>query len=472
MSYRSDIRRPRSDVGTIIIYTFLVATGLVMLYSVAAPPEGYTGGLAEVLRAPVGKQAAWLGLSLVAWFLINYAADRKNWIVGAYPIYVLTLVALLLVPLVGKEINGARSWFAVAGFTFQPSELAKFGTCLAMAAYLSQWTGKLDRGRAVAGGLLIWALPAVLIMLQPDAGSALVFSSFLLVMYREGLAGILYVFAFFTALMFVLGVLYEPVALLGGLLGLTVVLFGFSLPSRARWWGGGATVLVTAAALAYRAGYGAYVLAALALLAVLGGSYLLIQQRQRVVGVASLALVWGGLLAFAANYTFNNLLRPHHQARINVWLRPEGMDPRGALYNVLQSKLAIAGGGPTGQGMGQGTMTKYDYVPEQLTDFIFTAVGEEQGFAGTSLVITFYLLLLWRCSVIAERQRLTFARAYAYGFAGIVLIHLLVNVGMTMGLVPVIGIPLPFISKGGSSLLCFTVMMAVMLKLDKHREQV
>ena len=466
------LRRARTDVASVIIYIFLVSTGLLMVYSVGAPPEGYQGGTAELLRSPVGKQGIWLLISLTAWFLINYGVRRSNWIVGAYPIYAVCLLLLIAVVLVGKEINGARSWFAVAGLTFQPSEIAKFGTCLAMAAYLSQWSGKLDNLRVLAIGILIWLLPAVLIMGQPDAGSALVFTSFLLVMYREGLSGVLYIFSGFTALMFILGILYDPLTLTTVLLGLLVLVVGISIPARHRWWGALGLLLLGGGGYGFWLGYGTVVLAVLGLAFVLGVIFLVIGRRQRIAALAVVALVWGSGLVFVANYTFNNVLRPHHQERLNVWLRPEGMDPRGAMYNVLQSKLAIAAGGLDGRGIQQGTMTKYDYVPEQITDFIFTAVGEEQGFFGTAGVIVAFILLLWRCSVIAERQTRSFARVYAYGFAGIILIHLLVNIGMTMGLVPVIGIPLPFMSKGGSSLLSFTIMLAVMLKLDKHRGEV
>ena len=466
------IGRASLDATVLITYCFLVFTGLVMINSTGAPPEGYAQDWAGMISTPMGKQFIWVVISALTWFGIHTLIDFRTWIVSAYPIYIGTLVLLVLVLLVGKEINGARSWFAVGGFTFQPGELAKFGTCLAMAAFLSQWTGKFDTPRTVLTGFVLWLLPALVIMGQPDAGSALVFTSFLLVMYREGLAGILYLLSGFTALMFVLGILYPPLLLIGILLGLFLVLFGFSVPKRGRWLGSGALVLTAGAIYAYLTGLGWYFIAGLAALTLTVGAYHLIRRRVRLVAVSAIAIVWGSLLVVAANYTFNNVLRPHHQERINVWLRPEGMDPRGALYNVLQSKLAISAGGLSGRGFQQGTMTKYDYVPEQMTDFIFCALGEEQGFFGTSLVIVSFLILLWRISVIAERQKRTFARAYAYGVAGILLIHLLVNVGMTMGLLPVIGIPLPFMSKGGSSLLSFTIMLAVLLKLDAHRGEV
>ena len=194
-----------------------------------------------------------------------------------------------------------------------------------------------------------------------------------------------------------------------------------------------------------------------------------LQRRGKLVARLSTVLVIGAIIAFSANYTFNNFLENHQRDRINVWLRPSLCDPQGALYNVLQSKMTIGSGGLQGKGFLQGTMTKLNYVPEQATDFIFCTIGEEQGFIGSLGIIGLFLLLLIRIIVLAERQRSDFSRHYAYGIAGILFIHAFVNIGMTMGLVPIIGIPLPFISYGGSSILGFSLMMGVLLKLDSHR---
>ena len=467
------LRRARTDVTTVILYLFLVSTGLVMIYSVGAPPDGYPGGLTSYLTTAVGKQFIWVIISVGAWVVINYFIDRKIWVVGAYPIYVFTVVLLVLVLVIGKEINGARSWFSLAGFTFQPSELAKFGSCLAMAAYLSQYSGKLDSLRTVAYGFLLWLVPAIVILGQPDMGSTLVFSGFLLVMYREGLTPLLFVLGGFSVFMVVLGILFPLQALLVGLLVLCIGLFTYSLPRRKLLYGllGGAAGGTSLWAL--QAGYGWYAVGGLAVLLFALMGYHLVRGSARLVGTSLFFILWGLALTFTANYIYTNALLPAHQhERVVVWLHPEDADPRGSYYNLLQSKLAIAAGGVTGRGLQQGTMTRFDYVPEQQTDFIFSAIGEEQGFLGTSMFILIFGLLLWRITVIAERQRRTFARAYAYGVAGILLVHFLVNIGMTMGLIPVIGIPLPFISKGGSSLLSFTLMIAVLLKFDKHRGEV
>ncbi len=470
---RISLKRNRTDVTTVILYIFLVFTGLLMINSVGAPPGGYEVGIAGRLATPFGKQLIWVGISAGVWLVINYLIDRRIWVVGAYPIYAFTVFLLLLVLVVGKEINGARSWFSLGGLTFQPSELAKFGTCLAMAAFLSQYSGKLDNIKTVAYGCLIWLLPGIVILGQPDMGSTLVFGGMLLVMYREGLNSLIFVLGGFTAMMVVLGILFPFNALLIGVLTLFLVLFSFTLPQRAKLYGVAAVAAGVLAYTALQAGYAGLTIAALATALVGLVIFHLVQRNTRLVATSLFFLLWGLSLTFTANYIYTQKLLPAHQhERVMVWLHPEDADPRGSYYNLLQSKLAIAAGGVSGRGLQQGTMTKFDYVPEQMTDFIFSAIGEEQGFVGGGTLIILFAALLWRITVIAERQRRTFTRAYAYAVAGILLVHFLVNIGMTMGLIPVIGIPLPFISKGGSSLLSFTIMLAVLLKLDKHRGEV
>ncbi len=466
------VKKIRNDVPTVTLYAFLVIAGMMMLYSVGRPPEGYNWDLLLLLDSFVGKQFIWLLISAAAWFFINHFIDRNFWIVGSYPFYGFTLLLLVMVLIFGKEINNARSWFSLFGFTFQPSELAKLGAALAMAAFLSQWSEKLNRLGTIGSALLIMAIPAGLIILQPDPGSALVFASFLLVMYREGLPPIILVFGIFSAVMFLVGILQSTLVLACGLTGILLLLMALYVPKYKRWWFGGTLTLLAAATYACSLGWWWPVLAGLLAVFVAVAGFHLVKRNARLVVLTSAALFWGVLVAFAANFTFNNALMPHQQDRINAWLRPEGMDKRGELYNITQSKLAIAAGGLSGKGLGHGTITKYDYVPAQETDFIFSAVGEAEGFLGSMAVILGFLALLWRISIIAERQKRTFVRAYAYGVAGIILIHMLVNIGMTMGLMPVIGIPLPFLSKGGSSLLTFTMMIAILVKLDRHRVDV
>ncbi|MFK8164210.1 MAG: rod shape-determining protein RodA [Lewinella sp.] len=466
------VKKVRNDVPTVVLYIFLVVAGMLMLYSVDRPPEGYDGDPLVLLASPMGKQFIWLLISMAAWFIIHHFIDRDLWIIGSYPIYGATVALLILVLVFGKEINNARSWFSLFGFTFQPSELAKFGTALAMAAFLSQWSEKLNNLGTIGSALLIMGIPAGFIILQPDPGSALVFSSFILVMYREGLSPLIVIFGGFSAAMFLLGLLQPPPVLAGGLLGVLLIIMALNTPKGLRWWLGGTLAVLAGAGYLFYIGTGWPVLAGLGALFTGAGIYHLIKRNGQLVLLSVTALFWGVLIAFAANFTFNNVLMLHQKNRILAWLKPEGLSERGELYNITQSKLAIAAGGVSGKGLGQGTITKYDYVPVQETDFIFSAVGEAEGFMGSLAIILAFLALLWRISVIAERQKRTFVRAYAYGVAGIIFIHMLVNIGMTMGVMPVIGIPLPFISRGGSSLLSFTIMIAVLLKLDRHRVDV
>lgn len=452
-----------------------MVVGWLMIYTVGAGMEGYSSdSLATFLfDTEVGKQTIWIFLCLATFFGVFLLFDHKIWSLLGYPIYMVTLLGLVAVVLFGTEIKGATSWFKIAGFTIQPSEIAKFGTCLAMATYLNSWSNRLDDFRTIGIGIGIWIFPALLILLQPDAGSALVFSSFMLVMYREGMPPIFYLLGSFVAIMFILGILIPPLILIGALCCVCLLVYAYSLPRKQLVSLGVAVALIACAVYAYfYQGIGWPVLATLIAGFILASAYFYLRRRIRLANIMLAGLLIGTAIAGASNYLFNNVLQPHQQERLNVWLQPGKADPRGPLYNVLQSQLAISAGGFDGKGLTNGTMTKFGYVPEQQTDFIFCAVGEEQGFVGSAAVILLFLILLWRISVIAERQRSTFNRAYAYGVAGILFIHLIVNIGMTMGLVPVIGIPLPFISKGGSSLLGFTIMLAVLLKLDKYRDEV
>ncbi len=373
----------------------------------------------------------------------------------------------------GAEIKGATSWFRIAGFTLQPSEFAKFGTCLAVAAYFNNWRHRMDKLKWIGSAMAIWLLPVLLIMLQPDAGSALVFFSFLIVMYREGLTPLVYLVGGFAATMFVLGIVYDPQVLFMSMIGLGLLLIAFQRKKGRRWQ----------LLLVVLAGFGLYYLDYLGMVErlwlavgtgfvfILAVGYYYLDTRNRLAGLVVGMVLAGALMVGASNYVFNNILQPHQQDRINVWLQPEKVEAGGARYNLIQSRLAISAGGLTGKGYLNGTMTKLDYVPEQNTDFIFCALGEEQGFAGVSVCWVCSSSCSSASSILAERQRNAFSRVYAYGVAGILFIHVLVNIGMTMGLLPIIGIPLPFLSKGGSSLLGFTLMIAVLLKLDKHRAE-
>ena len=454
------------DWVTFSIYLCLVLVGWLMIFTVGYE-EGYNGGIGDFLSRPIGKQTIWIGISFLGMFLL-YFIDWKFLQTFAYLIYIFSLVLLLLVLFFGPKINGARSWFIFGGFSFQPSELAKFATCLALSSYLSSFSTSMRefKHQAIAVGLFV--APMLIILLQPDAGSALVFTSFMIVLYRAGLSANIYIIGAFVSTLFILALKFPALNIILGLSLVATLALSVGFKKNRYPILIALGLIVGTTFLAYKE------LIFYALPVALGAfaiySWLEWQNRkQRLIMVLAGGLLAGSALIFTANYAFNNILEKHQQERINVWLNPEKSDPRGALYNVLQSKMAIGSGGVQGKGFLKGVMTKLEYVPEQFTDFIFCTIGEEQGFAGSFSIMVLFFLLLYRLVMVAERQRSNFSRFYCYGIAGIIFVHFFINIGMTMGLVPIIGIPLPFISKGGSSLLIFSMMIGVVLKLDSNR---
>lgn len=468
MSKRDTAGLRNIDWQTFSLFLALVAIGWLMVYTVSFSREWSAGDM-NFFDTSSGKQTIWMGISAVA-FAIIFMIDWKFWQTFAYLFYGIAIMLLVAVLFFGSEIKGARSWFSFGSFSFQPSEVAKLGTALAVSAFLSYYRTNLKelRSQFLAFGIIFF--PVALIMLQPDAGSAIVFFSFLVVLYREGLSPNYYVTGAFCATVLILGLIYPTSLIVTGLALISVLILANQFKD-SRYWVLGAIGLIGIVAFAIANDRKLEpAIASVATFAVLGG-ILWYHKKGRIVRLLTLAIVVGTGLSFVANFAYSEL-KPHQQDRINVWLNPGKADPRGSLYNVTQSKLAIGSGGFTGKGIFKGTLTKLNYVPEQSTDFIFCTVGEEQGFIGSVGLIILFTLLLLRITNIAERQRSPFSRHYAYCIAGILFIHIFINLGMTMGLLPIIGIPLPFISKGGSSLLGFTVMIAILLKLDSHRYKI
>ena len=464
MSRRNDFFR-NVDWITFSLYISLVTVGWLMIYAVGYDEDNPVPLLN--LSTNAGKQLFFITLSLGV-LLITAIIDWKFWRTFAYPIYSVGLIQLAGVLIFGVTVKGANSWYRLGGFTYQPSEFAKFATVVAIAAFLSRYNTSLKDWRSSLTVFGIMLLPMVLIMLQPDAGSALVFTSFLVVLYRAGLSSNVYIFGFAAATLLVLGLVYDPRIIIVGLILIILLVFLYHFKDKLRLmlgllaWAGISSVLLYLGMI--------YPVLGANLLALIVLSYLMYNQRkgQLVAQLLSLFVI-GSALSFSSNYAFNNILERHQKDRINVWLRPSVCDPQGALYNVLQSKMTIGSGGLEGKGFLEGTMTKLNYVPEQSTDFIFCTIGEEQGFIGTVGIVGLFFLLLMRIVMIAERQRSDFSKYYAYGVAGILFVHIFINIGMTMGLVPIIGIPLPFISYGGSSILGFSLLIGVLLKLDSNR---
>ena len=468
--------RPRTsstslDFLTFSIYLALVAIGWAMIYTVGYGQSGYEPGFFNFIETPVGKQLIWILISMAV-FVVTFAIDSKFWRTFSSLIYIACILSLIAVLIFGKTINNAKSWFDFgAGITIQPSEFAKFGTCLALASYLSLYTNNLRSFKTTIYSILLFSVPAFLVLLQPDAGSAIVFMACFIVMYREGMSGWVFGLDFSSAAVFISGLVHSPYVIAALLAFIGFFILAWYQPKNQVYWMSGLSAIVLAGIIGIATGYLNYVvIVSSGLLAIACTALWFAQKRQQLYLVLLFSFLLGVSLAFVANFTFENVLPNHQKERIGVWLKPGEADLQDAAYNLNNSKMAIGAGGFFGKGFLEGRVTQGNFVPEQMTDFIFSAVGEEQGFVGVFIIIFLFLALFARIVFIAERQRSDFNRLYAYGVASILFLHFVVNISMTMGLLPIIGIPLPFLSKGGSSLLGFTMMIAVLLKLDAVRE--
>ncbi|MCR5013938.1 MAG: rod shape-determining protein RodA [Bacteroidales bacterium] len=407
------------DWPLLLMYFALVLIGWLSIYS-----AGLSEGSHPIydLSQHSGKQMLWIGASLFISFII-LLLDAKVFPAFAYWIYAIVVLLLLVVLAYGTATKGATSWINIGPFKLQPSEFAKLGTALALAAYLGRNEVDLSKRKQRLWCYAIIFIPAILVLLQNDTGSALVFASFIFVLYREGFpgAGAVMLLAVAAVTIFVLTLIWSPLTMcivLGGLFVLTLAYF--------------------------------------------------ILNKKKHIGTVVAVFVLFVAFVFIVDYAFYDILQDHQRIRIEVLLGLKD-DPQGAGYNLHQSKIAIGSGGFWGKGFLQGTQTKYDFVPEQHTDFIFCTIGEESGFKGSLVVILLYVGMLVRIIRMSERQKSAFGRVYGYAIAGIIFVHMAINIGMTIGLVPVIGIPLPFLSYGGSSMLAFSIMLAIFVKQDANR---
>lgn len=404
------------DRPALIIFFVLCIIGWLNIYAAVYDPE-HPSVLS--LSTNYGKQFIFI-VSAVIISLLLLTLDVKFFSTFSPIFYGVSLLLLIAVLVVGRNVGGNQAWIPIGSFRLQPSEFAKFSTCLVLAQYLSNTNLKTQGLYAQVISAIIIFIPVGLIMLQPDTGSALTFISLIFVLYREGLSGYVLVIGLMSIILFILSLLLSKIVLILGLILLAGFLL-YWLRKKKQWF------------------------------------------RPIIIGtILSIAFI------FTVDFAYNNILKSHQRTRIDVLLG-KVEDLRGQGYNVNQSKIAIGSGGVWGKGFLQGTQTKYDFVPEQSTDFIFCTVGEEWGFVGSLVVVGLYLFLLLRIIFIAERQRSSFSRIYGYGVASILFFHFFINLGMTIGLVPVIGIPLPFISYGGSSLWGFTILLFILLRLDANR---
>ena len=456
---------PKFDWLLFLTYLSLVAVGLMMIFTTTYHDQQV--GTIFSPNSTFGKQAIWVIISLVALFMV-YLMDWQIFNSLSIPIYILGLLSLILVLIFGREIKGATSWIALGPMTLQPSEFAKLSTSLYVASVLSAIRFDLRHIRTQLFAFSILLAPALLIILQPDAGSALTYFSLLILLYRKGMPALYYIILILLFLTVVLTLTHGvAVAISTALIILISILLDFAKMRVFSMLF--LTTLVLSSLVCFQFDWDLYALSinTASMLLVL----FIFNQRQKLITKFSLigGLVGLAMISYTSSYAFENILKPHQQDRINVWLQPEKCDPRGSLYNLLQSKLAIGSGGLTGKGYLEGTFTKLNYVPEQTTDFIFSSIGEEQGFVGGFAVIILFLILIVRIIQKGEDSKYPFVQNYSYAIAGFIFFHFFVNIGMTMGISPVIGIPLPFISKGGSSLLAFSMMIGIALKMYKTR---
>ena len=406
------------------LYALFVLLGWMSIYSAVYNPESPLWIFDEAFyTSNAGRQLIWIGTSLVLIMFI-FALDFRFFESFAVFIYVAFMLALIAVPFLGVTINGSHSWFKLGGITIQPAEFAKTATALLLAKYLNDPQVNLTKWTNQWRSALIIALPMLLIIGSNETGSALVFASFIILLYREGLPGEYPGLLIALIVLFVSSLLLSPLTIFICLL-VMASLFVIILPIYQRR---------------------------------------LPQTYVRIAGAIAIIMA----LSTIVDWVVNHVLKEHQRNRIKVLLDPS-FDTRGLGYQVTQSKIAIGSGGFWGKGYLGGTQTKFDFVPEQSTDFIFCTIGEDFGFVGVMAVIVLFLFFLWRLLYLADQQRSRFARAYGFGVVGILFFHFLVNIGMTIGLMPIMGIPLPFFSYGGSSLWSFTILLFIFLKLDAHR---
>ena len=462
------------DWQIVIIYVFLVFAGWLNIYS--AVFDENAASIFDVGQK-YGKQLIWIGAAFLLAIGI-LILDSRFYFTFAYGFYFFVIVSLVGVYLFAPEIKGARSWFEVGPLRVQPSEFAKLATSVVVARFMGRYDFKIQRLSDMVKLLGLLAIPGILIVLQGDAGSALVFSSFFLVFYREGMPFSIILLGVYAILIFALSIIWGGLTLSIVAIVLSYIAFVVYGLQKSHRFSVVKMLLVPLAFIVPTAAYMFFKLNINVLLVfVIGFSILLVPvavytYKKRVPALLIIFGIAVGsvFISQSVEYVFNNILEAHQRTRINVFFGLES-DPQGSEFNVIQSKIAIGSGDLTGKGFLNGTQTKNDFVPEQSTDFIFCTIGEEWGFLGSIIIIGLFVYLILRIMSSAEQQRTAFSRIYGYCVACILFFHVLINIGMTIGLMPVIGIPLPFFSYGGSSLWGFTLLLFIFVKLDANRTE-
>jgi rod shape determining protein RodA len=462
----------RIDKVTIILFLVMIIMGWFNIYAAVYNEE--RSGILDLTQR-YGKQFIWIMAALIiAIFVV--IIDSRFYFFFSWFIYGALMFLLILVLLLGTEINGAKSWFEFGGFSLQPSEFAKVGTALALAVYLSSKRHDLTKLNIIIPALVIIFLPAFLTALQPDMGSTIVYFALFLVLFREGMSPYIFVSGLLMLILFFLTLLINNLYLTIALIIIAFFLLWFAT----RKWKLvtlGAAILILIGSAIYAFDYyvfktiGTELMIFISLL-LSGAVYAVYIYNKKAFPAMVIYLFLAGSILYvnSVDYAFNNIIQPHQRDRVNILLGLKS-DPHGTGYNVNQSIISIGSGGFLGKGFLKGTQTKFKFVPKQSSDFIFCTVGEEWGFLGSFVVIGMYLALLLRLIFLAERQRSVFSRIYGYGVVSIIFTHFFINIGMAIGLIPVIGIPLPFFSYGGSSLWGFTILLFIFLRLDASRTE-
>ncbi|WP_258100391.1 rod shape-determining protein RodA [Marinoscillum pacificum] len=417
---RNDQLIYKIDWIVVLVYFILVFSGWLNIYAADYDPDVNEGILS--FSQSSGKQLIWIASSVILIILIMLV-DFRFYDSFAYIVYGVFVALLIFVLLLGQEVSGSQSWFQIGSYKLQPSEFTKFATALALAKFLSKSTRKTEDIRSQIIGFALFLVPMLLIIKQGDLGTAMVFGSLVLVMFREGMHPLILIIGIGVALLFLSTLIFSQTILLISIVVLTLLGIGLAAKTPSK------------------------------------------------IAVVVLAGIVAAGFVKSVDFILTDVLKPHQQQRVMQLLNPN-RDPLGAGWQVTQSKIAIGSGGLTGKGYLQGTQTKFNFVPDQTTDNIFCTVGEEQGWIGSFLLLAAFTTLLLRLIYLAERQKSPFARIYGYAVVSILFFHFAFNIAMTIGLFPVIGIPLPFFSYGGSSLWTFTILLFIFLKLDAHRMQV
>ena len=420
MMRRNEIISYKMDWVTVALYATIVFLGWLNIYAVTYDQS--TDLSIFSLQINSGRQILFIAGAIIIIMGI-LIIDMRFYETFAYVIYGFIMFLLLLVPIIGKEVGGNKAWLGIGSFGVQPSEFAKFATALAVAKYMGSVGFKMDQRRNQIILFVMIGIPMILILLQKDTGTALVFTIFTVVFFREGMSPLLILLGIAAGIIFILTLLVDEY----------------------------------------------YLFAAIGL--ILTAAIMLGKKKWKRIGLLSAGALLICSVIVSVDYVVENVLKPHQQNRVKALINPDA-DPLGFGWNVTQSKIAIGSGGFNGKGFLSGTQTKFNFVPEQSTDFIFCTIGEEHGWLGSLFTMALFIGLMLRVIFLAERQKNRFARVYGYAVACIFFFHFSVNIGMTIGLFPVIGIPLPFFSYGGSGLWGFTILLFIMLKLDIHRSQV